>query len=78
MATTSTLLKLSFKTDNIDDKKASFSVRQPKLNLNNNDVQTAMDAIITSGILNQRVGSLTARNSARLVTTTTTDITLPV
>ena len=59
---------------NQDGKRSKISVNEPRADLTDTEVQTAMQNIITANIFNSSGGDLMQVSSARIVTTDITDI----
>ena len=51
-------------------KKVSISVAEPKLNLTPQEVEVAMDGIISNNIFDSKMNDLVAKHSAQIVTRT--------
>ena len=65
-------LRLGFLTD--EDETFGVVIKDPKLDLTDAQVATAMDALISSNAFSVTKGNLTSRKYARLVTDNARDV----
>lgn len=66
--------KLEMVFKNIDDKKITLSVDDPRADLTGPEVKTAMDTLVAKNIFDYSGGGMVATVGARLVTTTVEDM----
>lgn len=69
--------KTRLEMDFIDEfnKRVRISIDDPKENLTNTDIEDAMQAIISNNVFLSKDGDLVAVEAARIVTTSTNEIT---
>lgn len=67
-------LKLTFDTDN--SKSLSLNIDNVKDQVKDADINSAMDAIVTSGIILYKAGKPVVKKSAELIETTSKDFSI--